>query len=77
MAICSPCGHLTVDQVTTLPEAVEQLIATVAGHLPTLIESFALPDEVLADWPIAGADYVDAYDDPEASWHTTGAQGER
>lgn len=63
-------GHLTTDQVNALPDAVEQLIAAVAGHLPTLIESFALPDEVLADWPIAGADYVDAYDDPEASWHT-------
>jgi acyl-CoA oxidase len=70
-------GHLTNDQVNALPEAVEQLIAAVAEHLPLLIESFALPDEVLADWPIAGADYVDAYDDPEASWHTTGAQGER
>ena len=71
-------GRLTIDQVDALPDVVERLIADVAAHLPTLIESFALPEEVLADWPIAGADYADAYDDPEAAWQTAaGTEGER
>lgn len=71
-------GRLTIDQVNTLPDVVERLVADVAAHLPALIESFALPEEVLADWPIAGADYADAYDDPEAAWQTAaGAEGER
>ncbi|MFJ4575938.1 acyl-CoA dehydrogenase [Streptomyces sp. NPDC088846] len=68
-------GHLTVEQVNGLPDAVDRLIAVVAPRLPTLADSFALPRELLADWPIAGADYVDAYDDPAASWqsHAVGA----
>ncbi|MET8536713.1 acyl-CoA dehydrogenase [Streptomyces sp. NPDC005065] len=71
-------GRVTIDQVNALPDAVEGLIADVAAHLPTLIESFALPEEVLADWPIAGADYADAYDDPEAAWQSAaGTEGER
>ncbi len=71
-------GRLTIDQVDALPDVVERLIADVAAHLPTLIESFALPEEVLADWPIAGAGYADAYDDPEAAWQTAaGTEGER
>ncbi|WLQ44819.1 acyl-CoA dehydrogenase [Streptomyces laculatispora] len=63
-------GHLTADQVEGLTEATEQLVAAVAAHLPELAGSFALPAELLADWPIAGARYAEAYDDPEASWHT-------
>ncbi|MDX2729791.1 acyl-CoA dehydrogenase [Streptomyces sp. PA03-2a] len=71
-------GRLTVDQVNSLPDVVERLVADVAAHLPILIESFALPEEVLADWPIAGADYADAYDDPEAAWQTAAkTEGER
>ncbi|MFE7355233.1 acyl-CoA dehydrogenase [Streptomyces sp. NPDC057543] len=74
-------GHLTGDQVNRLPEAVDQLITTVAPRLPALVDSFALPRELLADWPIAGADYVDAYDDPAAAWQQHGgrttAQGPR
>ncbi|MFB6504207.1 MULTISPECIES: acyl-CoA dehydrogenase [unclassified Streptomyces] len=65
-------GYLTVSQVLGLPDAVEELVAAVAPRLPDLVESFALPPQVLADWPIAGADYLDAYDDPAASWHTDG-----
>lgn len=63
-------GLLTAGQVDTLPEATEELIAAVAVHAPELVESFALPEELLADWPIAGPDYADAYDDPEGPWHT-------
>ncbi|MET7860648.1 acyl-CoA dehydrogenase [Streptomyces sp. NPDC005318] len=71
-------GHLTAAQVNALPDAVERLIAEVAGHLSMLIESFALPEEVLADWPIAGAGYVHAYDDPETARQTaTVAAGEQ
>ncbi len=63
-------GHLTAGQVEDLTETTERLVAAVAAHLPELAESFALPEEVLADWPIAGARYAEAYDDPGASWHT-------
>ncbi|WP_405708970.1 MULTISPECIES: acyl-CoA dehydrogenase [unclassified Streptomyces] len=74
-------GLLTAGQVNGLPDRVEELITKVAAHLPELVESFALPPELLADWPIAGADYVDAYDDPGAFWQTEGgreaARGER
>ncbi|WP_406491926.1 acyl-CoA dehydrogenase [Streptomyces sp. NBC_00846] len=65
-------GHLTGDQVNRLPATVDQLITAVAPRLPALVESFALPQELLADWPIAGADYVDAYDDPTAAWQRHG-----
>lgn len=61
-------GLLTTEQVDALPEATEELIAAVAAHAPELVESFALPGELLADWPIAGPDYADAYDDPEGPW---------
>ncbi|MFD9504241.1 acyl-CoA dehydrogenase [Streptomyces sp. NPDC060035] len=61
-------GLLTAEQVDELPEATEELIAAVAAHAPELVESFALPGELLADWPIAGPDYADAYDDPEGPW---------
>ncbi|MER6119184.1 acyl-CoA dehydrogenase [Streptomyces sp. NPDC001743] len=67
-------GHLTAGQVEGLTDATEQLVAAVSGHLPELAESFALPPELLADWPIAGARYTDAYDDPGASWHTEAAR---
>ncbi|MFF1837879.1 acyl-CoA dehydrogenase [Streptomyces sp. NPDC058231] len=66
-------GSLTPTQVRALPESVEQLVTGVAGHLPALVESFALPEEVLADWPIARPDYADAYDDPGAPWQTGAA----
>lgn len=67
-------GHLTAGQVDGLTETTEQLVAAVAAHLPDLAASFGLPEELLADWPIAGARYAEAYDDPEASWHTVGQQ---
>lgn len=66
-------GQLTPDQVDGLSEATEQLVTAVSAHLPELAASFALPGELLADWPITGARYTDAYDDPGASWHTAEA----
>ncbi|MES9590239.1 acyl-CoA dehydrogenase [Streptomyces sp. NPDC094045] len=65
-------GLLTADQVKELPDRVEELITAVAPHLPDLVESFALPPELLADWPIARPDYVAAYDDPGAPWQSDG-----
>ncbi|GHB21732.1 MULTISPECIES: acyl-CoA dehydrogenase family protein [Streptomyces] len=66
-------GLLSADQVTLLPDAVEELIAAVAAHAPLLVESFALPAELLADWPIAGPGYADAYDDPDGPWRAGAA----
>ncbi|WP_437109778.1 acyl-CoA dehydrogenase family protein [Streptomyces scopuliridis] len=62
-------GRLAPRHLDELPEAVEQLISRLAGHAPALVESFALPEEMFADWPISGAGYVDAYDDAEGAWH--------
>ncbi|SCD90573.1 Acyl-coenzyme A oxidase [Streptomyces sp. BpilaLS-43] len=70
-------GLLDADQVAALPEVTEDLIARVATHAPQLVEAFALPRELLADWPIAGPDYADAYDDPDAPWHTAPASPAR
>ncbi|MEV6162675.1 acyl-CoA dehydrogenase [Streptomyces sp. NPDC052052] len=67
-------GRMTVHQVEELSNRSEELIAAVAPHLPALVDSFALPRELLADWPIAGADYVDSYDDPEAAWQPDGGR---
>ncbi|MFF9687874.1 acyl-CoA dehydrogenase [Streptomyces sp. NPDC014623] len=63
-------GLLSGDQVDALPEFAEELIAAVAAHAPELADSFALPEELLADWPIAGAGYADAYDDSRGPWKT-------
>ncbi|WP_406447634.1 acyl-CoA dehydrogenase family protein [Streptomyces sp. NBC_00876] len=64
-------GRLTAEQADGLAETVEGLVSAVGAHLPALAESFAIPEELLADWPITGAGYIDAYDDPGASWHRT------
>lgn len=63
-------GRMTAEQVLALPDLYEEAVAAVAAHTPALVESFALPDELFADRPIAGAAYADAYDDPEGPWHT-------
>ncbi|MFE3828903.1 acyl-CoA dehydrogenase [Streptomyces sp. NPDC059092] len=61
-------GLLAPRHLDELPEAIERLLAELAAYAPTLVESFALPEEMLADRPIAGAGYADAYDDPEGPW---------
>ncbi|WP_269439622.1 acyl-CoA dehydrogenase family protein [Streptomyces paludis] len=63
-------GRLAARHVVELPEAVEALVERLAPHAPLLVRAFALPEELLADLPIAGADYVEAYDDPEGPWQT-------
>ncbi|MEU3215074.1 acyl-CoA dehydrogenase [Streptomyces sp. NPDC006971] len=65
-------GYMTPHQVGELPDAADRLIAALVDRLPELADAFALPAELLADWPIAGEGYVDAYDDPEAAWHRNG-----
>ncbi|MGW1469094.1 acyl-CoA dehydrogenase family protein [Streptomyces sp. NPDC002308] len=67
-------GRVTAEQVRALPDLYEEAVATVAGHVPALVESFALPDELFADRPIAGSAYADAYDDPEGPWHRDSAR---
>jgi acyl-CoA oxidase len=62
-------GLLSTAQVDALPEAVEELVTAVAAHAPELADSFALPEALFADWPIAGPGYADAYDDPEGPWN--------
>ncbi|MFB7272745.1 acyl-CoA dehydrogenase [Streptomyces sp. NPDC056244] len=66
-------GRLAPRHTEGLVEAVERLVAELAGHAPTLVDAFALPEEMLADWPISGAGYVDAYDDAKAAWHSVPA----
>lgn len=66
-------GLLSGDQVDALAENREELIAAVAAHARELADSFALPGELLADWPIAGPGYADAYDDPRGPWNDSPA----
>ncbi|MEU2148932.1 acyl-CoA dehydrogenase, partial [Streptomyces globisporus] len=70
-------GRLTADQVTFLPEAVEEATVVVAEHTPALVETFALPERLMSDWPIAGPRYADVYDDPEGAWHRSRRAGIR
>ncbi|MFJ8884732.1 acyl-CoA dehydrogenase [Streptomyces sp. NPDC102402] len=66
-------GFLRSDQVDALAESREELIGAVATHARDLADSFALPEELLADWPIAGPGYADAYDDPAGPWNASPA----
>ncbi|MFF8967418.1 acyl-CoA dehydrogenase [Streptomyces globisporus] len=70
-------GRLTADQVTFLPQAVEEATVVVAEHTPALVETFALPERLMSDWPIAGPRYADVYDDPEGAWHRSRRAGIR
>ncbi|MCX5401458.1 acyl-CoA dehydrogenase [Streptomyces sp. NBC_00102] len=66
-------GRLTAGQVRDLPGLYEEAVAAVAAHAPALVESFALPDELFTERPIAGPAYADAYDDPDGPWHREAA----
>lgn len=70
-------GRLTADQVAFLPDAVEEATVVVAGHTPALVATFALPERLMSDWPIAGPRYADVYDDPDAAWHRSRRTGIR
>ncbi|MEU9759245.1 acyl-CoA dehydrogenase [Streptomyces sp. NPDC047985] len=65
-------GCMTTRQINELPDEADRLIAALVDRLPELVDSFALPAELLADWPIAGAGYIDVHDDPQAPWHRNG-----
>ncbi len=45
-------GRLTADQTASLPDALEEAVAVVAEHTPSLVETFALPERLMSDWPI-------------------------
>ncbi|NEE38588.1 acyl-CoA oxidase, partial [Streptomyces sp. SID7982] len=49
----------------------------VAEHTPALVATFALPERLMSDWPIAGPRYADVYDDPEGAWHRSRRTGIR
>ncbi|PSK74340.1 acyl-CoA oxidase [Streptomyces sp. CS149] len=70
-------GRLTADQVTFLPDAVEEATVVVAEHTPALVATFALPERLMSDWPITGPRYADVYDDPEGAWHRSRRAGIR
>ncbi|RLU78190.1 acyl-CoA oxidase [Streptomyces griseocarneus] len=63
-------GRMTADQVWQLPDAMDNLTASLAPHMTTLVEAFAVPEEILGAIPVANAGYVDAFDDPEGPWQT-------
>ncbi|MFE2375966.1 acyl-CoA dehydrogenase [Streptomyces sp. NPDC059398] len=62
-------GFLEGRHIGALPAEVDRLTARVAGRARLLADAFDLPDEWLADVPVAGAGYASAYDDPEGPWH--------
>ncbi|WP_406513185.1 acyl-CoA dehydrogenase family protein [Streptomyces sp. NBC_00161] len=62
-------GFLTGEQVEELPVLMEGLLARLAGQAEVLVEAFAVPEEFFEGIPIASANYIAAYDDPEGPWH--------
>ncbi|MGW1074417.1 acyl-CoA dehydrogenase family protein [Streptomyces sp. NPDC002537] len=68
-------GHMTADQVWELPDAVDNLTASLAPHMTTLVEAFDLPETFLSSIPLANPSYADAYDDPEGPWHHPASGG--
>lgn len=53
--------RLTVQHVLGLHETIDAVLAELAPHMMTLVDAFDLPDEFLAEAPIANADYLDHY----------------
>ncbi|WP_083975604.1 acyl-CoA dehydrogenase family protein [Kitasatospora mediocidica] len=64
-------GFLTADQVRELPVATDRLTARLADHALDLVAALDVPEELLADIPIANAHYTAAFDDPDGPWHRT------
>ncbi|WP_406115542.1 acyl-CoA dehydrogenase [Streptomyces sp. NBC_01014] len=65
-------GFLEGRHISELPVEVDRLAARIASVAGPLTEAFDLPEEWLADVPIAGAGYLAAYDDPQGPWHRSG-----
>ncbi|WP_327257913.1 acyl-CoA dehydrogenase family protein [Streptomyces sp. NBC_01244] len=53
--------RLTVQHVLGLHQTIDAVLAELAPHMMTLVDAFDLPDEFLAEVPIANADYLDHY----------------
>lgn len=62
-------GFLTGEQVDAVPTLMEGLLDRLAGEADVLVEAFTVPEEFFGGMPIASADYIAAYDDPEGAWH--------
>ncbi|WP_237404787.1 acyl-CoA dehydrogenase [Actinacidiphila reveromycinica] len=61
-------GHLTAEAVRGIGPAVDRITAELAPHALTLVDAFAIPDEVL-EAPIATEGFGAVYDDPAGPWH--------
>ncbi len=53
--------RLTVEHVLGLHQTIDAVLAELAPHMMTLVDAFDLPDEYLAEVPIANVDYLDHY----------------
>ncbi len=60
-------GHLSAEDVRELDPAADRISAWLAPHALTLVDAFAIPDEVLQA-PIATEGFAAAYDDPAGPW---------
>lgn len=58
-------GHLTPDQVRSLPRTLDTAVADLAPHMMTLVDAFDFPSEMLSAIPIAsGGSIARTMDDP-------------
>ncbi|HLL35356.1 MAG TPA: acyl-CoA dehydrogenase [Streptomyces sp.] len=55
-------GLMTPEQVVSLHDTADGVVADLAPHLMTLVDAFDLPEEFLSRVPIAGPDYVGHYE---------------
>lgn len=55
-------GRITAAHVRELPEATDAVLDALAPHALTLINAFAIPEDILGRHPIARADYLHACD---------------
>lgn len=53
--------RLTVQHVLGMHQTIDAVLVKLAPHMMTLVNAFDLPDEFLAEVPIANADYLDHY----------------
>ncbi|MER6344733.1 acyl-CoA dehydrogenase family protein [Streptomyces sp. NPDC001595] len=54
-------GLMTPEQMVSLHNTADRVIADLAPHMMTLVDAFDLPEEFLSRVPIAGPDYMDHY----------------
>ncbi len=63
-------GYVTAEHVRQLHTITDTLIENLAPSMMTLVEAFDLPDEILADIPIANEDYLDYFNHDSARART-------